>query len=201
MYNIRLSVCCHDLNLWSSVASSTEELLTMILTMNALSPPVSPPPQNHTLPPLSWQKSTAKLNENISGDKQVWTCTHTLYVSPARVNNNNRQCGSGWERPKTCSHVSTASPLTNRSHGHWSHGSASRHCPSRLSLWQPEETGGGGRECFQSQCAACPRARGGTREFEEFCEGSASYLCSVSGRRRAQDNTGRVIFLNCGTLQ
>lgn len=31
---------------------------------------------------------------------------------------NNRQCGSGWERPKKCSHVSTASTLTNRSHGH-----------------------------------------------------------------------------------
>lgn len=56
------------------------------------------------------------------------------------------------------------------------------------------------RVFFSPGVAACPRAGGRTREFEEFLQGSACYLCSGDG---ARDITARVSFFffpNRGTL-
>lgn len=64
----------------------------------------------------------------------------------------------------------------HRSHDHWSHASASRHCPhthtqpgcrygSRRKQAEGEES------VFRPSVAARSRARGWTREFKEFCVG------------------------------
>lgn len=179
--HITLSVCCPDRNLWSSVASGTEEWLTMMLTMKALSPTCIPPWKN-TLPTLSWPKSAAKIKwKHIR--RPAGVDTHCMC----------HQAKEKW------------SPLwlrmtkTRMNEGHMITG----HMPGRAVIVPPptlgspgqqlQETSRGGRECFQPQCcflAPVHLAEGGNlRNFSR----AARVICAQRrGRRR--DNITRVSF-------